>query len=295
MKDRKNLPAAPADNAVQPTEAIEVTGGNISNKKAIQVTIPADGILMPVNGTFQFLTAESHYRAQFARKKADAMRMIGVIRADQRHDFHNYWYASIHAINAQVQNACAHVGLALSCTPIGDLVKQNTDGKKTDAYLHKFEFTLTDAETGYFETAVIAGSADDETGASALTKCMRAAQKDFVVSTFMISIDNRAPTEREAFSVQNLAASCENLVTYLESVPQDELTDALISAGGQIERKWAPEYLPFGLQILETYFSRLKIKAICDEIDEAYKAETIEDAGISTWRESVQKDLDEWF
>ena len=285
----KELPPASGEQSLVPSDYVEIVDGQVTNRKPVHLTIEADGIVLPVNGTFQFVTAEGYYRAQFARKKALVMQSIETVIADARHDHKDFWYATIHAINGATRAACAEYGLALTVSRDGELARVPLDGQKQDLWKQEFIFQLTDAETGYFEETRIPGLCEDKTGSGAFTKALRAAQKDFLVSTFMISVDSSAPT-RTVDEFKELRDSMDKLRHYLkENGERDGVVTRCKEAKEIVRNKWGLLLQPFAIDYIDLVLLR-------DQIAEAVllvEAENTSD--LKKWAKRLMPKVKEWF
>ena len=285
----KELPPAGGERSLVSSDYVEIVDGQVTNRKPVHLTIETDGIVLPVNGTFQFVTAEGYYRAQFARKKALVMQSIETVIADAHHDHKDFWYATIHAINGATRAACAEHGLALTVCRDGELARVPLDGQKQDLWKQEFIFQLTDAETGYYEETRIPGLCEDKTGSGAFTKALRAAQKDFLVSTFMISVDSSPPT-RGADDLQELVKSMEKLKRFLaENDGREGVVARCKDAKGIVKDKWGLTLQPFAIDYIDLVLLR-------DQIAEAVllvEAENISD--LKKWAKRLMPKVKEWF
>ena len=285
----KQLPPADEERAVMKAdETIEVSNSQIARRAPIDITIERDGILTPIDGSFQFITAESHYRASFAKKKAQVMASIETVMADAFHAHNNYHYASIHAINNAVRAGCAEYGIALSVRRSGEIARVELDGRKQDLWRQHFVFTLTDAETGYYEETEVPGLCEDKTGSGAFTKCLRAAQKDFMVSTFMISIDS-SPRKEGVDEMKELIKSMDRLRTYLEKSDEANITQRFKEGRRIVEDKWALQMRRFAFDLIELLFLRHEIASAVFLIGNDDRA------GLDQWVKRLTPKVKEWF
>ena len=270
-------------------QSLQIVDGDVvpSNQR---LEVRKDGFVVPIDaGTaFQYISSERVDKASFATKKANAMQRIGTVYANKKHDFFNFNYASVHAIVEQVQQALSIEGLALTveCKDAGNPnMKETTDskGNKQWLWIYLFIFTLTDCDTGYSESTTIPGSAEDK--APPFTKCMRAAQKAYLTSTFLIPINDGKPPKREEELWSILSDKMKGLTTYVN--PKSNDLHAKISRGSdKIEKEWPGPLKPHGLNYLN-------LLATHDHLQTAYTFINLLKANCDTFAE-MPEGMEEW-
>lgn len=136
-------------------------------------------------------TAES--KATLFRKLANVMGKIGRIPKAGENTFHHYTYATASDVADAIRKAMAEENIAFLVDMVEIRQEPLQKGIRTHA---KFEFTFACGETGATVTRHWTAEADD-TGDKGINKVATAAEKYFLMKTFIVSTEDEPDTDGE--------------------------------------------------------------------------------------------------
>lgn len=169
------------------------------------------------------------YNAKLAEKKNEVRKELaskGVLARDKVNTFDKYKYFSEAQYKLLFTDLFSKHGLELKYEEVERIAYDGTE-KMPFGVVVKLEFTLTDTETGFFETSVVSGEGMDK-GDKAGYKAYTGALKYYLANTFMVATgDDPEKDEDEKPEVKKeevkLATSSQiSIITkyYGEKLPQ---------------------------------------------------------------------------
>lgn len=188
--------------------------------------------------------------AKLQKKKNNLRKTLkekGILKKGKTNDFDNYQYFSEAQYKELFTELFSNNGLELTPNELEYFMFEGTE-KQANGRNVKIEFTLTDIETGFYETSIVTGEGIDK-GDKAGYKADTGALKYYLANTFMVatgddpekeSPDNKMnnKVEKKATPKQietlNKYYNGENLYKLLETNKLEKLEDITMTKASEL-------------------------------------------------------------
>ncbi len=122
-----------------------------------------------------------------------ALKAKGILKREGKNDYGKYKYFSEAQYKELFTGLFSDYGLELKVSEV-DYIPYEAEGNMNNGRIAKLEFTLTDIDTGFFETSVISGEGLDS-GDKGGYKAYTGALKYYLADTFMVATGDDAEKE----------------------------------------------------------------------------------------------------
>lgn len=170
--------------------------------------------------------------AKLQQKKNNLRKTLkekGILKKGKTNDFDNYQYFSEAQYKELFTELFSNNGLELTPNELEYSMFEGTE-KQANGRNVKIEFTLTDIETGFYETSIVTGEGIDK-GDKAGYKADTGALKYYLANTFMVATgddpEKESPDNKMNNKVEKKAT--EKQIEMLEGLCTDEEIEKLYS------------------------------------------------------------------